>query len=485
MTRTAPATEPIPHPDPTRTLLVLGLGALAYALAQTMLVPALPVLQRELGATATATTWTVSGYLVSAAICTPIVGRLGDMYGKKHLLVGVLCSFIAGSVVSALSSSLEMIVVGRVLQGAGGGLFPLAFGIVRDELPRERVASSIGLISATFGIGGGAGLLLGGLLLDHASYHWIFWASTFMAAPAALLTLLLVPESPVRSPGRIDVRGAVVLAAGLASSLIAISQGNSWGWGSARTLGLGLAGLAILVAWTQLERRTAEPLADMTLLAHKPVLRTNIATLLVGFGMFGSFVLIPQLAQLPQRTGYGFGLDATHVGLLMLPSALVMLVAGPVSGALGGRMGSKLPLALGAALSGIGLLALAADHPSEGAVLAFNTLSAVGIGLAFAAMANLIVEAAPQDRTSEATGLNTVIRSIGMALGSQVVAAILTADTVAGTAVPTDGAFTIAFAIAGVGSLVGALFALRIPGRGGRATAQAEPPRAARAPAPA
>ncbi len=459
----------MPHPDPTRTLLVLGLGALAYALAQTMLIPALPVLQHDFEASSTEVTWVVSGYLVSAAVCTPIIGRLGDMYGKKHLLVAVLLAFIAGSVVAAFASSLGLLVVGRVLQGAGGGLFPLAFGIVRDELPPERVAPSIGLISATFGIGGGAGLLLGGVLLDHASYHWIFWASALMAAPAALLTLLLVPESPVRSPGRIDVRGALVLAAGLASTLIAISQGNSWGWGSARTLGLLFGGLAVLVAWTQLERRTDEPLADMTLLARKPVLRTNIATLLVGFGMFGSFVLIPQLAHLPASTGYGFGLDSTQVGVLMLPAALAMLIVGPISGSIGGRVGSKIPLALGAALSGVGLLALAADHVSEGAVLAFNSVSAVGIGLAFAAMANLIVEAVPQDRTSEATGLNTVIRSIGMALGSQIVAAVLTADTVGNSAVPTDGAFTIAFAIAGTGALVGALAALTIPGRGDRA----------------
>jgi EmrB/QacA subfamily drug resistance transporter len=465
------AAETAPRPDATRTLLVLGLGALAYALAQTMLIPALPVLQREFQVSSTGVTWTVSAYLVSAAICTPILGRLGDMYGKKHFLVVALGAFVVGSIVAAAGSSLGMIILGRVLQGAGGGLFPLAFGIIRDELPRDRVASSIGLISATFGIGGGGGLLLGGVLLDHASYHWIFWASAMMAAPAALLTLLLIPESPVRSPGRVDVRGAVVLGVGLAASLIAVSEGNAWGWGDPRTIGLFVAGLVVLVAWVQLERRTAEPLVDIGLLTQKAVLRTNVATLLVGFGMFGSFVLIPQLAQLPEATGYGFGLNATHVGLLMLPSALVMLVVGPISGTLGQRVGSKVPLALGAAISGIGLLLLASDHPSQASVLAFNTLSAVGIGLAFAAMANCIVEVAPQSRVSEATGLNTVIRSIGMALGSQVVASVLVADTVAGTSVPTDGAFTIAFAIAGTGALVGALAALAIPSRRRRSEA--------------
>src|SRR5215203_6225299 len=199
------------RPHPVRSLLILSLAALAFALAQTTLIPALTELARSLNTDASGVAWTVTGYLLAAAVCTPIFGRLGDMFGKRRLLVVALSLFAAGSVVSALGHGLEVVVLGRVLQGAGGGIFPLCFGIIRDEFPRERVASSIGLISATFGIGGGVGLVLGGVLVDEASYHWIFWLGAISAAAAAVMIEIFVPESPVRTPGRVDVRGAIVL----------------------------------------------------------------------------------------------------------------------------------------------------------------------------------------------------------------------------------------------------------------------------------
>jgi MFS family permease len=351
-----------PRPHPLRSLLILSLAALAFALAQTTLIPALTELAKSLHTDASGVAWTVTGYLLSAAVCTPVFGRLGDMFGKRRLLVVALGLFGLGSVVSALGTSLEVVVAGRVLQGAGGGIFPLCFGIIRDEFPRERVASSIGLISATFGIGGGAGLILGGLITDHASYHWIFWLGAITAAIAAVAIEIWVPESPVRTPGRVDIRGAVVLGLGLTAPLLAIARANEWGWGDARTLGLFAAGAVILSAWVVLQKRTPEPLVDIEMLRRPPVLMTNIATILVGFGMFGSFILIPQLAEAPESTGYGFGLDATGAGLLMVPGALVMLVAGPLSGVLGTRYGSRVPLALGAIITSCGLTLMALAH---------------------------------------------------------------------------------------------------------------------------
>src|SRR5918999_75999 len=333
-----------PRPQPMRTLLILAAGALAFALAQTTLIPTLGGLARELGTDAGGVAWVLTGYLLAAAVATPVMGRLGDMFGKRRLFVASLVIFAAGNVVSALGSSLETVV--------GGGIFPLAIGIVRDEFPRERVAGSIGLLSALAGIGGGLGLVLGGILSDELSYHWIFWLGAAAAAVAAVAAQLLVPESPVRTPGRVDVRGAVVLAARLVPPLYAVSRANDWGWGSVRTLGVIAAGVAVLAAFVALQRRTRQPLADIDALVRPPVLMTNIATLLVGFGMFGSFILIPQLAETD------FGLDATGAGLLLLPGSLVMLLAGPVSGALGNRYGSKLPLALGGAVAAAGLLML-------------------------------------------------------------------------------------------------------------------------------
>jgi EmrB/QacA subfamily drug resistance transporter len=450
-----------PRPHTVRTLLILGVAALAFALGQTTLIPAFPELARALHTDASGVAWAMTGYLLAAAVCTPLVGRLGDMFGKRRLLVIALLAFAAGSIVSALGSALWIVVAGRVMQGVGGGIFPLCFGIIRDEFPRERVASSIGLISAIFGIGGGGGLILGGVIADQASYHWIFWLGTISAVLAALAAELWVPESPERSPGRVDLRGAALLGLGLTLPLLAISRANHWGWGDARTLGLIAAGLGVLAVWVAVERRTEQPLADITALRKPPVLLTNVATLLVGFGMFGSFLLIPQLAEAPHATGYGFALDATGAGLLLLPGSLVMLFAGPLSGVLGTRFGSKVPLALGATVTAVGLVLLGLDHGSRVAVLAWALLMSSGIGLAFAAMPNLIVEAVPPEQTGEATGFNALTRSVGASLGSQVSAAIL-AGSAAG-ALPADSGFTVAFLVsAGVAALA-AVVALLIP----------------------
>jgi EmrB/QacA subfamily drug resistance transporter len=437
-----------PRPQPMRTLLILAAGALAFALAQTTLIPTLGGLARELGTDAGGVAWVLTGYLLAAAVATPVMGRLGDMFGKRRMFVASLMIFAAGNVVSALGGSLEVIVAGRVLQGIGGGIFPLAIGIVRDEFPRERVAGSIGLLSAIAGIGGGLGLILGGILSDQLSYHWIFWLGAAAAALAALAAQLLVPESPVRTPGRVDVRGAVVLAAGLVPPLYAISRANDWGWGSAKTLGLIAAGVAVLAAFVVLQRRTRQPLADIDALVRPPVLMTNIATLLVGFGMFGSFILIPQLAVTD------FGLNATGAGLLLLPGSIVMLLAGPVSGALGNRFGSKLPLALGGAVAAAGLLMLGLDHGSQAAVLGWAILMSTGIGLAFSAMPNLIVGAVPATQTGEAIGFNALVRSVGASLGTQVSAALIAG---------VEDGYTAAFLVGAAVALLAGLVALAIP----------------------
>jgi EmrB/QacA subfamily drug resistance transporter len=450
-----------------RSLFILSIAALAFALAQTTLIPALGDLKTELHTDSSGVAWTLTGYLLAAAVFTPLFGRLGDMFGKRRLLVISLGFFSAGSLVSAMGSSLEVIVAGRVLQGVGGGIFPLCFGIIRDEFPRERVGQSIGLISATLGIGGGLGLVIGGLLIDHTSYHWIFWLSAAMSICAALAVQLFIHESPTRQPGKVDVRGAVVLGVGLVLPMIGIARANDWGWGSGRVIGLVVVGGAILVGWVQLQKRTAEPMADIATLRRPPVLMTNIATVLVGFGMFGSYILIPQLAESAESTGYGFGLSATAAGVLMLPSALAMLFVGPVSGILGARLGNKVPLALGAVATAVGMILMGVWHDSQLQILVFNTIASIGVGLAYAAMPNLIVDAVPPEQTGQATGFNAVVRSIGSSLGSQVTAAILAGSVLASTDLPGDDGYTAAFVISGVVALAAGAFAVFIPSDGG------------------
>jgi EmrB/QacA subfamily drug resistance transporter len=451
------------------TLGVLALAALAYALLQTMVAPALPEIQHELGATPTTVTWVLTVYLLSASVATPILGRLGDIFGKERTLVAVLILFALGSLIAALSNSLALLVAGRAVQGAAGAVFPLAFGIIRDEFPRERVATGIGLISATFGIGGGAGLVLSGLIVDHLSYRWIFWFGLVVVVIATIATHFFVPESPVKSPARIDYGGAALMSGGLISLLLAVSEGNNWGWGSPGILGLFAAAAVLLVVWVRFELRAAEPLVDIHLLRLRGVWTTNLTGFLIGFGMFGSFILIPQFVQTPEAAGYGFGVGVTGAGLFLAPSALVMLVAGPLAGMLAGRVGSKVPLLIGTASATVSFAFLALAHSEEWHIVVAVLLLGFGIGMSFASMANLIVEAVPQRQTGEATGMNTIMRTVGGAFGAQIAAAIVSAHIEPGGRYAAESGYVEAFALGAIGVAGALVSAALIPGRRGGA----------------
>jgi EmrB/QacA subfamily drug resistance transporter len=464
------------------TLAVLAVSALAFALLQTMVVPALPAIQHSLHTSTNSVTWVLTVYLLSASVATPVLGRLGDMFGKERLLVAVLGIFSVGLLVAAVSHSLALLIVGRAIQGAAGAVFPLAFGVIRDEFPKERVATGIGLISATFGIGGGAGLVLSGVIVDQLSYAWIFWFGLIVTVIALVATQLFVPESPVKSPARIDWGGTVMLSAGLVCLLLAVSEGPAWGWGSARIVGLFAAAAVILALFAVLERRVREPLVDMGLMRLRGVWTTDLAGLLIGFGMFGSFILIPQFVETAPRAGYGFAASVTQAGVFLLPSAGMMLLAGPLAGWLGNRFGSKLPLLIGSLFATGSFVLLAAAHSQRWEIYLAGLLLGIGIGFAFASMANLIVEAVPQTHTGEATGINTIMRSIGGALGATIAASIIAAHVNARTGIPAESGYTAAFAMSAVAVFVAFLAGLLIPSR--RAGARSRQP-APQAEAPA
>ena len=450
------------------TLGILTLGTTAYALQQTMVVPALPELQRELDASTTWVTWVLTGFLLSAAVLTPILGKLGDRFGKERLLVASLIAFLVGCIACALAPNIWALIAARVLSGAGGAVFPLSFGIIRDEFPADRVKVGIGLLSAVFGVGGGLGLVLSGVIVDNLSWRWIFVVGAAAVAVAMVLVHRFVPESPVRSQSRIDVPGAILFSTMLLSFLLALSEGENWGWTSPAVLGLfALSALAAIV-WVLFELRVDDPLIDMRVLADRPVLLTNTTALISGFAMFGSFVLVPGFVQAPgdlpdaiaSQLGYGFGASATTTGLYLLPGSLLMLFAGPLAGLLGRQIGSKWPLAIGMALVMLGAGALAAFHDEPWQIVVSMACLSVGVGFSFAAMAALITEAVAPTETGVATGINTVMRTVGGVMGAQIGAAILSTETLAGTNVPTEGAYVTAFVLAAVAAGFAAVIAV-------------------------
>lgn len=451
---------------PDRTLAVLALCGLSFALLQSLVAPALRTIQVGLSTTESSATWVLTSFLLSAAVATPILGRLGDVYGKRGMMLVALAGLAVGCTIDGLSSSLGLMITGRVVQGLGGGVFPLAFGIIRDELPPERVPGSIGLLSALLGLGAGLGVVLSGVIVEALNFHYLFWCTLAVVLAALAGTALLVPAAPGRAPGRVNWTGAALMSAGLSAVLIGVSRTSAWGWSSLRTIGLLLGGAAVLALWIGNERRSADPLVDMRVMAIRGVWTTNLLAVLLGAGTFTAFVLIPQFAQASSSGGYGFDATVTEAGAMLLPFSLVMLFVGSFAGRIERRVGSKASAATGTAFALLAFILLLSEHEATVPMLVASALLGVGIGLAFAAMANLVVQAVPPTHTGVATGMNTVARSVGGAFGAQVAATFLTASAVAGE--PGIAGYNDAFRMGIVALILGLLVIALHPGRGAR-----------------
>jgi len=453
------------------TLAILALACTAFALQQTMVVPALPILQRDLGTTTTWVTWVLTVFLLVAAVATPIIGRLGDQYGKGRLLAISLALFLAGCIGCAAAWNIWSLIAFRAVAGAGAGVFPLSFAIIRDEFPPDRVGVGIGLVSAVFGVGGGFGVVFAGLIVDNLSWRWLFLAGSALTAVALVLVHRFVPESPIKTPSRVDVPGAALLSLALIALLVALSEAHSWGWTSSRILGLFGVALAAALVWGIVETQVADPLVDMRMLAHRPILFTNVTAAIAGFAMFGTFVLIPNFVEMPhglsaasaRLVDYGFNANATKAGLYLLPGSVMLLFAGPVAGRLGSRIGFKWPLAMGLALVAASASGLAAFHDRPWQIWVSQGVLGIGIGFAFASMATLIAENVRPEETGVASGMNTVMRAIGGVIGAQTGAALLAAYTIGNSGLPAERAYVITFAIGAGAAVIGAGLACLTP----------------------
>jgi EmrB/QacA subfamily drug resistance transporter len=452
------------------TLALLTTAGIAFALMQTLVVPALPFFQREFDTSASLVTWIATGFLLSSSVLTPIIGKLGDAHGKKRMLVVSLAIFGLASLGAALAWNLASLVFFRIVQGAGAAVFPLSFGIIRDEFPAEKVGVGIGTVSSVFGAGGGIGLVLSGVILEHLEWHWLFLIGGIPVLISAALIARFVPESPITTPTRPDYRGAATLSFGLVALLLAVSQGNAWGWASAPVLGLFAVAVVTLAGWMRLEQRTAEPLIEIATLRRRGMALTNLTTFLIAFGMFASFILLPNFVQIPRglpgdvaaALDFGFGASPVEVGFFFVPSSVAMMIAGPVAGSLGSRFGPELPLRVGVLFVAAGLGLFALLHDERWLFYIWMTLLGIGIAASFAALGALVIANSGAGETGVATGMNTIMRTIGGAFGAQVAAAIISANTFRGTEVPLERGFTIAFAMSAAVALLALLPAIAV-----------------------
>jgi EmrB/QacA subfamily drug resistance transporter len=449
--------------NPNVTLFVLGLAGLVYSVVLSSVLPALPSLQHSLHVSVNGSSWILTTYLLAASVATPIIGRLGDMYGKERLLVWTLAGLAVGTALAALSNSIVLLDVARVIQGAGGGIVPLSFGIVRDEFPRERVAGSIGLLASMLGIGGGIGIVLAGVILEHLSWQWLFWIPLIPTLAAMVLAYFFVPESPVRTPAKVNWLAALLMAVGISTLLLAISEATSWGWASPRTLGLLGAGVLVSAGWILWELRSTVPLVDMRMMRLRSVWTTNLVATLIGGPSYALFVIVPQFVQEPRSTGYGLGSSVLASALFLLPFSVTMLLMSLQAGRIARRFGSKAALLAGALASASGFAALLVAHTQPIDFYAALGLSGLGLGLAYSALGNLIVDAVPRTQTGVASGVNAVMRTLGGALGTAVVATLIASETRNGR--PLEHGFMLAFAVSAGLLVISMAAGLLIPGR--------------------
>jgi EmrB/QacA subfamily drug resistance transporter len=455
------------------TFAVLTAGITAYSLLQSLVTPVLPTIQSELHTSQSTVTWVLTAYLLSASVFTPIMGRVGDMIGKKRVFVAALIALSLGALLAALAPNIIVLIIARVIQGIGGGVLPLAFGIIRDEFPREKVSGAVGTIASLTAAGAGAGVVLAGPIVNALDYRWLFWLPMILTAASAVAAYLLVPESPSRTPGRISLLPAVLMSGWLVALLVAFSKAPDWGWGSGKVIVLLVVAFGVALAWIQVEKRSARPLIDMTMMRLPVVWTNNLIALLLGVAMYAFFAFVPEFVQTPSSTGYGFGASVTRSGLIVLPQTLTMFLAGLITARLARRIGGRAVVMLGLLVSLGAMALLTFAHSESGELYLATAIMGVGFGFAFSAMSSLIVSAVPPAQTGVASGMNANIRTVGGSIGAALMASVVTAD-LRPDGLPEEAGYTHGFAMLGVALVIAAFAVLLMPRGRGRSTSIAE-----------
>ncbi|MFB7220771.1 MFS transporter [Streptomyces sp. NPDC056227] len=444
---------------------VLAFAGITVAVMQTLLVPVIKDLPALLHTDPSNATWVMTATLLAGAVATPIMGRLGDLHGKRRMLLASLAVMVIGSLVCAFTEELVVMIVGRALQGFAMGAIPLGIGIMRDELPREKLGSAMALMSSSIGVGGGLALPGAALVAQHADWHTLFFGAAGLGVLSMALTVLVVPETSLRAPGRFDLPGALGLSLGLVCLLLPITKGSDWGWTSGTTLGLIAASLLILVLWGLFELRSPAPLVDLRTSARREVLLTNLASVMVGVAFYAVSLVLPQLLQLPTSTGYGLGQSMVVAGLCVAPLGLTMMFVAPLYARLSARRGPKVSLMLGLLVIAIGYGAGLGLMSAAWQTVVIAVVLGAGIGLAYSSLPALIIGAVDPSETGAANGLNTLMRSIGTSVSSAVIGMVLanTSVRMGSVSVPSMEGFRTSFMIATGAVVIGLVLAAFLP----------------------
>jgi len=443
------------------TFAVLAVSVSSFALLQSLIIPVLATIEAELDTDQATVTWVLTAYLLSASIATPLLGRVGDVVGKTRMLVITLSALAVGSLMAALAPSIGWLIVARVVQGAGGGVLPLSFGIVRDEFG-DKMTGALSVLASLTAVGFGFGIVIAGPIVDVFGYTGLFWLPMIVTSLAALATLLLIPESPIRTPARLPLLPAVLLAVWLIALLLALSEGNAWGWTSPRILGLFAAAAVGIATWVTVETRVPVPMIDMQMMRRRGVWTTNAVSFCVGFGMFAAFGFLPQFLQTPDEAGYGFGASIAESGWLLLPSAMASFLIGFWTARLIRAFGARLVIFTGALMMAAAFISIAIWHDSTWQLYVATTVQGFGSGLVFSSLAGVVINSVPAHQTGVASGMNANIRTIGGSMGAAVMAGVVTAQH-GPLGYPEESGYTAGFVLLGVAMAAAAAVAWQIP----------------------
>ena len=446
-------------------LIAVGFAALTVALTQAMLIPVLSTLPATLDTSVGNVEWLLTSTLLVSAVAVPVFGRLGDMFGKRRMMLVAISALVVGSLITCFTTNIGLLIFGRAIQGASMATIPLGISLLSTTLPRERVGSAIAVISAMLGVGGALALPFASLIAEHADFHVLFWVTAIGGIIAFVAVLAIVPESPNRTGGRIDLVGSFLLSATLVTLLLPLAQTATWGWGSAKVIGLLALSAVLLVLFGWSQTRIRQPLVDLAALRRRPIVLTNVASALFGFALFASMIGTAGYVQAPEVTGYGFGSSILVSGLVMLPSGLMMLFFAPVAARLIRLLGAPKTLAIGAGIVGVSWIVRIALTDSIWWVVLGGVVLGIGIGVGYASMPTLINEHTPPDELAAANGLNTLARSIGTSVASAVGGSILAAATInlGGFEVPTLASYRVLFGMCVAAAFIAAGLALMIP----------------------